>query len=70
MLPSNAGQGLPGTITEVSFQGSTYRVIVKLDSGTQIIAERSGDSIERPYASGDKIGVDWSDKNLTIFADS
>lgn len=70
LLPSDSKQGLPGTITEVSFQGSTYRVIVRLDSGTQIVAERSGDSVERPYAVGDKIEVDWSEKNLTIFADS
>ena len=70
LVSSNSGKGLSGTVTEVSFQGSTYRVIVKLESGATIIAEKSGDSVERPFAAGEQICVDWSDSNFAIFADS
>lgn len=69
LFPCDAAQGLPATITDVSFQGATYRVIAKLDSGTQLIAEKTGDSAARPYAVGEKIRLGWAADNFTIFAD-
>ena len=70
LLPYDAGQGLPATITEVSFQGATYRIAAKLDNGTQLIAEKIGNTSERPYSTGDLIRLAWSEDNFTIFGDS
>jgi ABC-type Fe3+/spermidine/putrescine transport system ATPase subunit len=69
ILPASSGKGLPATIEDVSFQGSTYRVVVKLANGSQIISELTGDSVESPFTRGDAVRVDWKENNLTILAD-
>jgi hypothetical protein len=38
-LDAYAPTGLPSTIEDVSFQGSTYRVTVKLENDLRIISE-------------------------------
>lgn len=69
LLPFENSQGLPATVTDVSFQGATYRVAAKMDNGAQLIAEKAGESTERPHASGERVRLGWTEHNLTVFAD-
>ena len=68
LLPASSSQGLSATIEDVSFQGSTYRVVVKLPNGTEIISELTADSADSPFARGHAARVHWNEDNLTILA--
>jgi ABC-type Fe3+/spermidine/putrescine transport system ATPase subunit len=63
------GKGFAATIEDVSFQGSTYRVVIKLTNGSRIISEMTGSSAETPFSKDDAISVDWADDNFTILPD-
>jgi spermidine/putrescine transport system ATP-binding protein len=69
IVVANSGIGVAATIEDVSFQGSTYRVVLKLENGSPIISEFTGDSVERPFSRGDAVRVDWNENNLTVLPD-
>ncbi len=68
LLDASAKIGIPVTIEEVAFHGSTYRVIAKFANDLHITCEISGDSIESPFSRGSSARVHWNDNNLTILA--
>ncbi len=69
LLTASAEAGFPATIEDVSFQGSTYRVVARLANSQPIISEVTGDSIESPFRPGSTARVDWNENNLTILAE-
>jgi spermidine/putrescine ABC transporter ATP-binding subunit len=62
-------KGLPATVEDVSFQGSTYRVTAKLANGVRLISERAGDNAAMPFSPGDLARVAWNADNLTVLPD-
>jgi len=66
IFPAGATRGFPATIDEVSFQGSTYRIVTRLENGPQIISEITGDSVESPFKPGTAVRVDWNENNFSI----
>ena len=68
MLPPDAARGVAATIESVSFQGTSYRVCLKLDGGTSLLADVTGDSARSPFNQGEVVKVDWNPDNLTILA--
>jgi len=67
--PQAGDKGLPATIDDVSFQGSTYRVVAKLANGVKLIAERAGEGTTMPFSPGDAARIDWNADNLTVLPD-
>ena len=69
IVPAASDSGFPATIEEVSFQGATYRLVVKLDNDSRIICEMTGDSAVSPFSTGDNVRADWVEDNLTVLKD-
>lgn len=68
LLNASAETGIPATIQDVAFHGSTYRVIAKFANNLHVTCEISGDSVESPFTPGSGARVHWNDNNLTILA--
>src|SRR4029079_6652902 len=67
--PETGGKGLSATVEDVSFQGSTYRVVARLANGAKLISDRAGDNRTKPFSPGDPARVDWNTDNLTVLPD-
>jgi ABC-type Fe3+/spermidine/putrescine transport system ATPase subunit len=67
--PQTSDRGLSVTVEDISFQGSTCRVIAKLGNGARLISERAADTPLVPFSPGDRARVVWNADNLAILPD-
>jgi spermidine/putrescine transport system ATP-binding protein len=69
ILPAEATDGLPAVLEDVSFQGSTYRVVARLTNGSRLVAEMTSHSAGLPFSRGATVRLDWDPSNFAIMAD-
>lgn len=62
---------LIGTVEEVVYIGTDTRYVVKLSSGEVVTAriQNSSDKRSRDYGLGDRVGVQWLDKDARVLID-
>ena len=59
-------RGLPATVQEAAYLGSTVRVTVKLEGGRTLIAELPSTEGNATLAAGTQVRVSWATHNLII----
>ncbi|TAL09964.1 MAG: TOBE domain-containing protein, partial [Porticoccaceae bacterium] len=57
----DAEQGLPGTLVERNYKGSTVDALIRLDDGQDVLANRffDADDPEFDYRLGDTVKISW-----------
>jgi spermidine/putrescine transport system ATP-binding protein len=68
VLSPDDTRGVAATIGSVSFQGTSYRLSLRLEGGSSLLADVTGDSARSPFGQGENVRVDWNSDNLTILA--
>jgi spermidine/putrescine ABC transporter ATP-binding subunit len=66
ILPAEASEGIPATVDEVTFLGSTYRVVVRTTDGQRLIAEMVSEKVTTPFQIGAAVRAHWDEDSFII----
>ena len=62
VLAPDAVQGLPGTLVERSYKGSTLETLIRLDDGLQVLVSCAAETPDLERKVGEAVAVGWIDR--------